>query len=593
MESKKNPTMKYIFAMLRYRPWLYFLNILLWTGVHVFPLIPGLIVKKFFDVIVTSTSIDKDILSLSAMMIVVILGRALNIEIGGRVDCIHRFNMASILRRNLLEEILKNTGDKNLKVSVGEALNGFRDDAGQIEDTISWTLDLVGEIVFSIVALYILLSINVRITIFVFAPLVLVVGMAQKSRNRIEKYRKSAREATAKVSGAIGEIFNSIQAVKVSGAERNILNNLDALNKNRQKFMLKDNLLVQLMEAIYNNTVNIGTGLILLLAGKYMREGSLTVGEFSLFISYLAYVADCTHFFGIVIARYQQAGVAFNRMSLLLGDTDGDRLVKHNSLHLKGAMPKDYDRKLDSHELKNLEVSNLTYLYDKNSGIRDVNLSVKKGSITVITGRIGSGKTTLLKCLIGIIAKEKGEVYWNGNLVKDNEFFAPPVTSYTAQIPNLFSDTVKNNILLGLKEEDVDLDGAIHAAVLERDIENLDEGLETVIGSKGVKLSGGQMQRVSAARMFIRNPEIMVFDDISSALDIETEIKLWERLFQRENRPTCIMVSNRQVALRNADNIIVMKNGMVEGEGSLEELLENCEEMRQIWGMNEAQEKVV
>jgi len=111
----------------------------------------------------------------------------------------------------------------------------------------------------------------------------------------------------------------------------------------------------------------------------------------------------------------------------------------------------------------------------------------------------------------------------------------------------------------------------------------LDKGLETVIGPKGVKLSGGQIQRVAAARMFIRTPELLVFDDISSALDIETEIKLWDRLFEGKC-PTCLVVSNRRYALQQADNIIVMKNGKVEAQGSLEELLTSCEEMQQIWG---------
>ncbi|MGH4123925.1 MAG: hypothetical protein ACREV6_13445 [Clostridium sp.] len=110
----------------------------------------------------------------------------------------------------------------------------------------------------------------------------------------------------------------------------------------------------------------------------------------------------------------------------------------------------------------------------------------------------------------------------------------------------------------------------------------MENGLDTVIGSKGVKLSGGQLQRVAAARMFVRNAQLIVVDDISSALDIETEKTLWRRLF-KDNLRTCIIVSNKRFAMEQADNIILMKDGNIEAQGSLMDLLEECKEMQEIW----------
>lgn len=595
MEIKKEKnTLYYIWEMIKYRPWLYLCNCILWTLIHISPLIPGLLAKEFFDSLSGNASVNVGIWGLLVLMIMVTLIRVVFISMGGRVDIVHRFNMSGLIRRNLLQGILDKPGARSLTCSAGEDVNCFRDDADQAENSISWTLDVIGTAVFAFVAIIILLNINTKITLFVFTPLVLVVALAQRAGKRIEKYREASREATANVTGAMGEIFSSVQAIKVAGAEKDILSNLNSLNKVRHTLTLKDSILNQLMQSIYENTVSLGTGLILLLAGQSIKAGNFTIGDFALFIYYLDFVADFTQFFGSFIAHYQQTGVAFRRMIELLQVNSGETLVQHNPLYLKECLSKENledeknSLKANINKLENLEIKDLTYTYGgTSSGIREVNFALKKGSFTVITGRIGSGKSTLVKTILGLLPKEGGEIFWNGKSINDPaEFFIPPISAYTSQVPNLFSDTLKENILLGLSVNQSDFKEAFHLAVLERDIGVLPKGVETIIGSKGVRLSGGQIQRTAAARMFVRKAEVYVFDDISSALDVETEATMWNRLFNN-NKPTCIVVSNRKFVLQQADNIIVMKEGKVEAQGTLEELLKSSEEMKQIWSIIE------
>ena len=179
----------------------------------------------------------------------------------------------------------------------------------------------------------------------------------------------------------------------------------------------------------------------------------------------------------------------------------------------------------------------------------------------VVTGPVGSGKSTLLRALLGLVGADAGAIRWNGVPVEDpSTVLVPPRAAYLPQVPRLFSEPLGNTILLGASG--AGLEHALWLTCLDEDLIRMPDGAGTVIGPRGLRLSGGQIQRAGAARALVRSPQLLVVDDLSSALDVETEARLWERVGDG-GFATGLLVSHRTQVLERADKVVVLDSGRV------------------------------
>lgn len=521
----------------------------------VVPLALGLATRSFFDRVTNGTgSIALAIAFIAAVQLGEIISElAINATWSGFCQETH-----ALLQRNGVAGILRGFGRHGLPVPPGDAISRLRDEPPSITmGSMDGIADLVGRGLFALVGGAVMWRIDPLLTVAAFAPVIVSSAVSDVLGSRGARYGLQARQTSSRMSAFLGELVAASLALRVAGAAAHVVDRLGSISDERRRLSLRDRVFAEVVNSMNFHLVHVGTGAVLLLGADRIRRGSFTVGDFALFVVFLDQLTYLPAEIGRVITELKRTRISINRLNELMPGHTRDEVVAHAPIHVRGPLP-EVPPLPTVERLERLDVTGLTCIHSGSGrGVRDASFSLERGSFTVVTGRVGVGKTTLLHAVLGLLPIDAGEIRWNGRLVTDPAtFLVPPRAAFTPQVPRLFSETLYDNLVLGRRVDADTVNRAVRAAVMERDVEGLDNGLDTVVGRRGVKLSGGQAQRAAAARMFLHGAELLVFDDLSSALDVETEAELWRRLLERRGEVTCFVVSHSAVALANADQLI-------------------------------------
>lgn len=495
------------------------------------------------------------------------------------------------MRAALFDHFLTLSYDFFQKNKIGDMLSRSTNDLDAVRVAIGMGLvALVDGTVMAVSILAIIFINDAHSAAFAIIPLPFITLLILLFGNLVGKRFQKAQEAYSAMSGAAQETFAGIRVVKSFVKEWRFMRKFADTNDDYRAA----NMALVKLYGVFFPLIGFFSGLtsIILLAAGGIRviQGAMTPGQLTALFRYFQMLIWPLMGAGFMVNLIQRGAVSLGRIN---------EVMRTQPLIASPAHPKQPDAGAPF-----IEFRNLTFAYSENEKhkeyagetqrnvkkqgvLENINLTIEQGTWLGILGRTGSGKTTLVKTLVRMIEPPAHTVFVKGVDVRDWDLKAlRRLFAVTPQDSYLFSDSIRRNIAYGLENAESDgaaeqIEKAVSLSAIDKDIEHFADGLDTIIGERGLTLSGGQKQRVSISRAVIENGEALILDDALSAVDAETEQKILLRLLEARRdadpgrRYTVIIISHRISTLCNADKVLALDEGRIAEYGTPAELIAN------------------
>ncbi len=433
---------------------------------------------------------------------------------------------------------------------------------GDTERVVILADNMIDQFVSTIVLVSMTLVSGTVVPALFFAGTMLVSGLAATGFGPLlERSARRTVAARAAFATALVSSLSAARTVKLAGATRPVLAHLARLDEVRSDRQRRE-ISVQVWA---RSTPSLASGLLPVGAWALYLSGGLSAGATLVAVSTLGAARWFAWTTASLVSQLPSARVWTRRTVAMAGEGAYSTSVPGVDLSA-GTAPA--PATAPRHPLRRLVLVGFGAVHEDGTvGVRDVDLTVERGQLVLVVGAVGSGKSSLLRALAGIV-HHTGVLRWNGQPVTEPELFLRPnQVGYVAQLPRVLSGTVADNVRLG---HEVDAASAVSTAQLEHDLAAAGGGLGLLIGHKGTRLSGGQLQRLALARALAPSTELLIADDISSALDVTTELQLWQAL--REHGVTVLGSTSKRAALTQADRVVVLLAGAAVAQGTWREL---------------------
>jgi len=450
--------------------------------------------------------------------------------------------------------------------STGELISRGTNDLNAIREFlgpgIMYSLNTFFRLFFALIAM---IALSPKLTFFALLPAPLLSYSVYRIGSAMQKRSKSIQESYGAITNLIQENLSGIRVVKSYTRESFETDRFQKLNKEYYSKNLSLGKLQALFFAFLTSLTAFSLLPVVWVGGLSVIEGSITVGGIAQFIVYVSMLSWPIISIGWVTSIVQRAASAQVRLDEIFSI---EPEIEENSSEISSEA-----------EFKgSLSFRNVRFHYpgqERHPVLKNISLDIAAGSKVAIVGATGSGKSTLVNLIPRLYEPDEGTILLDGRDIRTLPLKTlRELIGFVPQVNFLFSDTIENNINWGSRENDAsEVIEASRIAMLHDDVEEFPDGFETMLGEKGINLSGGQKQRACIARAIAWKPKLLVLDDALSAVDTDTEARLFEALLQRLPDTTILLISHRISTVKNCDRIIVLKDGMIAESGTHTELL--------------------